>query len=46
MSGDAMVQQFNLDREYQVKVPDKKDWKKGPPVREDSNWYADSPKTE
>lgn len=29
-----------------MKIPEKKDWEEGPPVRADSNWFTNGSKTE
>lgn len=37
---------FNIDKKYQVIIPDRKDSQKDPAVRADMNWYINSLETE
>lgn len=41
-----MFQKINLGRKYQVRLPDKKHWKKGSPVRANSNCSTEGAKRE
>ena len=46
MPSDAMAIKYNFNKSYKIVIPDREDWKNGPPVRAETVWYTDGSKTE